>query len=89
MLYTICNKFGEPRENTAKISSLDGKLTKVQDFSLQSRDGHPIGGFLLTFDGGIYYAILEGENRTPSAPSEPATDEEIHIPADLEEPSSD
>ena len=82
MLYTICNKFGEPKENTAKISSLDAKLTKVQDFSLQSKDGHPIGGFLLTFGGGIYYAILEGENRAPVTPDED-TNDEIVIPEDI------
>lgn len=87
MLYTICNKFGEPKEDTPKVSSMDNKLTKVQDFGLQSRNGQPIGGYLLTIEGGVHYAILAGENNAPSTPSEPDTDEEIHVPADLEEPN--
>ena len=90
MLYVLCNKFGEPKEDTNKVSSVDNKLTNVQDFSLQDREGDPVEGYLLVIDGAVHYAVADS---TPSgtyvAPSEPATDDEIHIPADLEEPSSD
>lgn len=59
MKYIICNKFGEPKDDMPNMSSDYNKLTAVQDFGLQDREGNAISGYLLTVDGKIYYAIAD------------------------------
>jgi len=57
MLYVICNKFGEPKEDVAKVAT--GQCDKIQDFGLQDKEGNAVDGYLLTIDGAVHYAIAD------------------------------
>ncbi len=80
MLYTLCDKFGEPLKGVDKVSSSSAKLDDAQPFGMQDAEGHAIDGFLLTIEGSVHRAILE-----TAYSSDPETKDEIHVPADIEE----
>lgn len=65
MIYIICNKFGEPKEDEEKVSA--SQCDKVQDFGLQDQEGNAVAGYLLTIDGAVHYAVADtASSHTPT-----------------------